>query len=193
MSDEAFISKMHIFSREICEGFFAEKIILVEGVSDKAVLEGCYLANSRTPLSEGICIIPADGKTKMDKPFFVFDRLSIPVFAVFDSDANKPQKKQKPDSNHILQHVSGIDEIVDFPEGCYDKCYAFSQDLESYLISVAGEAFEEELAKVSADYGLSPSDLFKTPHAISRVVQGCRNRGATFPHLDRIIQAVDDL
>ena len=39
MGDAAFASKLHIFDADLSEGFFSKKIVLVEGPSDKSILE----------------------------------------------------------------------------------------------------------------------------------------------------------
>ena len=72
MSKTAFAAKLHIITREVSEGFFASRIILVEGVTDRAILEGAYRSVGRSPRKENICIISMDGKTKIDKPALIF-------------------------------------------------------------------------------------------------------------------------
>lgn len=130
MADEAFEAKMHIFSRELCEGFFADKVILVEGVTDKAILEGAYRAAGRDVRAEGISIIPVDGKNKLDKPFYIFGKLGIPTFAVFDSDARKGQGNRRIPCNHILQKIAGVEAPEDLPSGCFDRFAAFEGNIE---------------------------------------------------------------
>lgn len=193
MPDHAFLAKLHIFSREICEGFFAEKVVLVEGVTDKAIIEGVYRTLGRDNIAEGIVIVSADGKTKMDKPFYIFNKLGIPTYAVFDSDATAGRKKQKPRANLMLQKIAGVEEPVDFPGGCFANFAAFEQHLEGYLKEVSGSSWKEEFEKVSADLGLDVGDICKTPQAVSRVVAELRAQGANFSMFDEIVERVDRL
>lgn len=191
MANEAFQAKMHIFSREICEGFFAEKIILVEGVTDKAVLEGFYKAAGRDNIAEGILVISVEGKTKMDKPFYIFNKLGIPTYAVFDSDTNSADKK--PRANRMLQSVAGIEEPIDFPDGCTERFAAFEQNLEKYLKSVCGDQWENTFQSIAQEYGLDISDISKTPLAVSEVVSRLRGEGTEFPLFTEVLERVDAL
>jgi putative ATP-dependent endonuclease of OLD family len=191
MPEQAFRAKLHIFSRELCEGFFAQKVILVEGVTDKAILEGVYKAADRDNIAEGIVIISADGKTKMDKPFYIFNKLGIPTYAVFDSDANSGDKK--PAANRLLQAIAGVDAPSDYPEGCFDNFAAFERNLEQYSKVVAGEAWAEKFNAVAEEFELHTSDICKTPHAVNWVVSQLRGEGFEFRMFDEIIEKVDQM
>ena len=189
MSDEAFTAKLHIFTREICEGFFAQKVILVEGVTDKAVLEGYYASKNRDSLAEGTLIVSVEGKGKMDKPFYIFNQLGIPTFAVFDSDLNSNDKKIW--ANTIIQQIAGVENPVEYPSGCFDRFAAFEKNLEKYLKERCGDEFEGEFAALSEQFGLPVSEICKTPAAVAIVVKSMQEKGKTFPMFDQIIDKVD--
>lgn len=191
ISEDAFEAKMHIFTREVCEGFFAEKVILVEGVTDKAIMDGYYQHLGRNRLAEGISIIQMDGKTKMDKPFYIFNKLGIPTFCIFDSDANKPPKKQKPAPNLLLQKIACADHPVEFPDGVFANFAAYENNLETYLKSVLEDGFEEDFDALSEEYGLPKSDILKTPMALTHVFARALEEGKVFEKLDSIVKAVD--
>ena len=195
MSMEAFEAKMHIFTREVCEGFFAEKIILVEGVTDKAILEGYYASIGRNPLSDGISIIQMSGKSSLDKPFYIFKELGIPVFLVFDSDKSKDTEAsiKRIVTNRNLQTLCGISEVEDFPNGCFKLFSAFEFDLEGYIKSVIGEKYDEFFTEVSEEFGLTFSEICKTPAAVQLIVTKSQNMDINFPKFDEIIHAVDAL
>ncbi|GLS86818.1 ATP-dependent endonuclease [Cypionkella aquatica] len=193
MADDAFEAKMHIFSRELCEGFFADKVILVEGVTDKAILEGAYRAAGRDVRAEGISIIPVDGKNKLDKPFYIFGKLGIPTFAVFDSDARRNEGNRRIPCNHLLQKIANVDAPVDLPSGCFDRFAAFEGNIEVYLKGAAGGLWEQEFVALAAAFGLDVDDLCKTPVAIAAVCQRCREAGKDLGMFDAIIAAVDQL
>ncbi len=172
-------------------GFFAQKIVLVEGVTDKAILEGVYKAQGRDNISEGIVIVSVDGKTKMDKPFYIFNKLGIPTYAVFDSDANSNVKK--PDTNRLLQLIAGVDDPTDFPHGCFNHFAAFERNLEGYTKQVTGGAWQETFQAVAEDLELHLTDICKTPQAVNSVVAKLREDGAEFLMFDEIIEKVDQL
>ena len=193
LPDTAFEAKMHIFSRELCEGFFANKVILVEGVSDKAAIEGAYRAAQRSPEAEGIAILAADGKTKMDKPLYIFRKLGIPVYPVFDSDQGKSQKKQKPQTNVLIQRILGIDEPSEFPDGCLPSFCSYGINMESYLSSLHPELWQERVEFHRNEFGLDTDDICKTPRIIAEICGYLREQGVVLERLDGIIAAVDAL
>jgi predicted ATP-dependent endonuclease of OLD family len=191
LSIDAFEAKMHVFSRELCEGFFASKIILVEGVSDKAVLEGAYGAMGRRADAEGIAILSTDGKTKMDKPFYIFNMLGIPTYLIFDSDAKKNEKKVN--SNFLLQKLAGVELPLDFPDGVFDAFCSFGQNLEGYLKAEAGVRWEEEAQVYKDEYGFVAEDICKTPAVVAEICAKLRNEGITLDRFNGIIEKVDKL
>ena len=193
MSDEAFIAKLHIFGREICEGFFAERIVLVEGITDKAVMEAAYRVRKRDANREGIAIIAADGKTKMDKPAYIFSAFGIPTFLIFDNDSKKSDKKQNKSSNKILQKICGVSDPIDMPSGCGSKFAAMDNDLETYLKERLGEKYANLMQHIADEFGLSFDDIKKTPAAFEQVFVRAAADGAEFPLLDSIINQVDTL
>ncbi|GGO59482.1 Predicted ATP-dependent endonuclease of the OLD family, contains P-loop ATPase and TOPRIM domains [Roseovarius pacificus] len=191
MPDHAFLAKLHIFSREICEGFFAQKVILVEGVTDKAILEGVYQSLNRDCIAEGIVIVSVEGKTKMDKPFYIFNKLGIPTYAVFDSDANSGDKK--PGTNRLLQLIAGIEEPINYPSGCFARCAAFERNLEGYTKQICGDQWQQTFQEIADDMDLHVSDVCKTPQAVNRVVENLRAAGTKFPMFEDIVVKVDEL
>ncbi|WP_306755383.1 ATP-dependent nuclease [Paracoccus actinidiae] len=193
LSDASFESKMHIFSREICEGFFARKVVLVEGVSDRAVLEAVYRAVGRHPDAEGIAIISVDGKTKMDKPLFVFNSLGIPAFAVFDSEQSKADKKQKINANIIIQKVLGVAQPIDFPDGCFEKFASFSENMETHLKGLSAEAWEREVQIYKEEFGFDSDDICKTPWVAQQICGKLVEGGVELARFQRIIDSVDAL
>jgi len=193
LSDTAFEAKMHIFSRELCEGFFANKIILVEGVSDKAVIEGAYRAALRSPESEGIAILAADGKTKMDKPLHIFRKLGIPVYPVFDSDREKKEKKQRPHTNILIQRILGVEEPSEFPDGCLPNFCSYGVNMEEYLSSLNAEIWMERVEFHKSEFGLDTDEICKTPRILAEICGHLRDRGVALGRLDGIIAAVDAL
>lgn len=191
LPEAAFLAKLHIFSREVCEGFFARKVILVEGVTDRAVLEAAYRAHGRDHLLEGIAIVSVDGKTKMDKPFYIFDKLGIPSFAVFDSDINSNEKRTR--ANKLLQRIAGIAQPVDFPDGCFDRFCAFGTNLEGYAKEVCGDEWLAAFSEVADEFGLEIGDICKTPQAIEKVFVSMMAKGYLFARVDELISRVDAL
>lgn len=191
LSDAAFEAKMHIFSRELCEGFFASKVILVEGVCDKAVIEGAYRAAGRSPEAEGIAILSVDGKTKMDKPLYIFRKLGIPTYPVFDSDVAKRDKRTR--INKLIQLIVGVENPADFPDGIFEKFGSYGTDMEGYFKEACGDMWEGQLSIHKEEYGFEKDDICKTPNVVAKICDELRKSGKAFDRLDQIIQRVDEL
>ena len=199
MGEMAFAAKLHTFTPEIAEGFFCRGVVLVEGVSDKALLEGMYRNLNRDPLAEGIVIANVEGKGKLDKPALIFRELGIPVYVMFDND-KKAAGGKKDDSlismNHLLQQVSGLQkgDCEDWPEGTFARFAAWEGNIEKYLQQVAGEkAYLKIRDGVAAEFELSGSDCVKSPSVAAKMLEVILNEGVELPRLREVVAAVDEL
>jgi energy-coupling factor transporter ATP-binding protein EcfA2 len=70
------------------EGFFAETVLLVEGTTDRAVLNGVAARESSPLLLDGIFVGEAGGKTNLLLPYVIFDELGIPTGVFADNDSH---------------------------------------------------------------------------------------------------------
>jgi putative ATP-dependent endonuclease of OLD family len=197
MSGDAFAAKLHVFTREICEGFFAEKLIFVEGVTDKCILEGYYSSIGRDNNLESIQIIAVGGKSMIDKPAYIFDRLGIKNFVVFDNDNRfeDGQKKQKSiKQNRFLQRVLGVQDPVDMPVGCNVRFYAYDGSIETYLRSIIGVgSYDQQFEQLAVQWGLTQADIKKSPSAYALMIEVAAKGGYEFEELHKIVNAVDSL
>jgi hypothetical protein len=197
MSDAAFAAKLHIFSAEVSEGFFAKKVILVEGASDKAILEALYLRKERSSISEGICIIDVGGKKKLDKPAFIFDALRIPIFVIVDNDESSVGAEQKPSEigyNRLLQAILRVpnNEIEDWPSGVFPRCAAWNGSLEAYIVGKSGrQAYDAAKHEMMTNFEIDGDDCVKSPAIASAMLAKLMDGGVTFGELDEIIKMVD--
>jgi len=76
----------HVFNPMINEGFFADKVIIVEGPSELYILPiyaACLDCNFDR---NNISIVHADGKGQMDRLLRIFNGFKIPTFLWFDGD-----------------------------------------------------------------------------------------------------------
>ena len=97
--------RLHTIGTEICEGFFAEFVVLVEGTSDKAAIEATAELLDVSLEAEGIAVLPVEGKTSLAKTILAFREFDIPTFHLFDCD-QKANGIEHLDHNHALQRVS---------------------------------------------------------------------------------------
>lgn len=197
MPDAQFLAKLHIFNREVSEGFFAEKVILVEGVGDKAAMQSIYQLQKRDPDAEGIVIIQVDGKTKLDKPWVVFRKLGIPTYVVFDNDVGKNlNKKEKEDIeryNKLLQRIAGVANPTEYPAGVCPQYCAMNGNLETRIKLSLGQHCDEILEQLSEEFGVSVKSLCKSPAAVRAMFSIGKSRGVEFELFTEIIAAVDAL
>jgi putative ATP-dependent endonuclease of the OLD family len=80
------------------EGFFAERVILVEGDTDAAVLEVCVEKLGYSLDSYGIVVLASESKDGMKIPFGLLRELQVQTFVVFDGDALGAERKHPEDS-----------------------------------------------------------------------------------------------
>lgn len=191
MAIETFAASLHVFSDAISEGFFADKVIIVEGVDDAAVIEGTYRSLDRNPQAEGISIIQCDGKTKLDKPFFAFGRFGMKVFCVFDNDRH--QKTPRIDYNKLLQAIAGIETPTDAPAGVFRNFAAVEGNLEAYIKERCGDQYQSMREKVAESFAMQTSDIGKSPVLVSSLLSIARAAGITFPLFEEIVANVDKL
>ncbi|HEY2003851.1 MAG TPA: AAA family ATPase [Candidatus Saccharimonadia bacterium] len=69
------------------EGFFCDAVALVEGGTDKVVLEALAEKLGMPLDSKGISVLEMSGKSGLRIPYEMFMKLSIPVYVVVDGDA----------------------------------------------------------------------------------------------------------
>lgn len=83
-------SKPHILN-----GFFAKKIILVEGETEELALPFYFEKIGLDTLKEGIAIIGVSGKGNLAKWWRLFTCYEIPTFVCFDNDSKDDKKGNK--------------------------------------------------------------------------------------------------
>lgn len=96
------------------EGFFAKRIILVEGATEQYALpiyaEGLGLSFDHL----GISIVDCGGKGQMDRLYRVFNELGIPCYLLFDYDKHSDKPDDIAKSQELLNLV---DESTSDPTG----------------------------------------------------------------------------
>ena len=92
----------HAYHPNRSEGFFAKRIILVEGATEQYALP--IYARGMTLLLDAmnISIVDCGGKGQMDRLFRVFNELGIPCYMLFDYDGNNVDKDIVAKSRELL-------------------------------------------------------------------------------------------
>lgn len=183
-----------VFTPLVSEGFFANKVILVEGETDYGVLFALSEILNLSWERKGIVIVPCGGKSKLDKPFIIFSNLGIPVAMCFDSDENKGKDGQ-PNINKALQKLLGVAEPEDFlDEGQYGNGIIFSSKIEDYLRRVCGDDFDEILRQACENLGYEglASPLKKSTVAFEFIIVAKKQFGKSFQLVENFLSEFTD-
>lgn len=85
----------HSATDAILSGFFAKKVILVEGSTEELALPSYFEQIGLNTAREGIAIIPVYGKGNLAKWWRLFTAYKIPTFVCFDNDNQDDGKGNK--------------------------------------------------------------------------------------------------
>jgi putative ATP-dependent endonuclease of the OLD family len=93
----------HAYNPRRNEGFFASKIILVEGLTEEYSLSIYADALPHCAFDpQGISVVECGGKGAMDRLFRIFNELHIPCYMVFDYDHGNSEKNIIDKSRELL-------------------------------------------------------------------------------------------
>lgn len=83
----------HAFNPMINEGFFADKVVIVEGPSEQYSLPIYAHCLNYDLDRKNVSVVDCDGKGQMDRLLRVFNGFKIPTYLWFDGDKNSKDKK----------------------------------------------------------------------------------------------------
>lgn len=151
------------------EGFFANVVVLVEGEEDRAVILGMSNSMGYEFEKMGISVIPCTGKSNLDRPTAIFQKLGIPVYTIFDSD--KGEKNENPKNNHRLLRLFGQTE-EDWPHKVSENFACFEKTLTNTFAEELGKDFyNSALDKCCKSYGYTKrGQACKNPKVISEIL-----------------------
>jgi hypothetical protein len=138
------------------EAMFAEAVILVEGSTDQAVLEGCAERADDFLSSHGIEVVEVNGKGGILLPYAILKLLGIPCYLIFDGDrgcadrmrANQKTETQitaaeaaiRKDNRRILRYFDVVEE--DWPATGVHKSYAVFEDCVETELTASWPAWQ---------------------------------------------------
>jgi hypothetical protein len=135
------------------EAIFARSVLLCEGDTDAAVLEG--LAETQGGLdAEGVAVAPCGTKAAVIIAIAILSQLDIPLLALFDADAAKQDANQAKRNRQILELCEEKSE--DWPQReIRDRSANFEDELEADLASLWPD-FDVCRERVAAELGVKP-------------------------------------
>jgi energy-coupling factor transporter ATP-binding protein EcfA2 len=200
VSGDSFVAHaVPVMSSIVNEGFFADVVLVVEGLTEVGIFWGLQTILRSGWDGFGIVIVPAEGKSKIDRPTVIFRGLQIPTYFVFDADAkHKGDAKKEPATaklNERYMRLAGVPPQP-FPPTIVNSHWAvFEDDVEDVIELAVGEtAFIEARDSVAASFGYSkPSEAIKNPEVAARVVTQLYESGKRIPVLEEIVAKVTNL
>lgn len=152
---------------EIRDAMFAASVLIVEGTTDRAVIEG--IAEVSAPLSSlGVEVAVANSKEQILLPAAILRRLGIPHFILFDADkdcglrlrakgqseaAAVAQEQKDVEKNRTMLRFLGESE-TDWPTGlCGTSAWAMEDTLETFVAAKWPQFEIERQALVDAGRG----------------------------------------
>lgn len=101
----------HVYNPMRNEGFFASRIILVEGHTEEYTLPVYASAIPGCSFDQhGISVVECGGKSSMDRLYRVFNELGVPCFILFDYDSCNSDSETRKSSKEILALAGLSDE-----------------------------------------------------------------------------------
>jgi predicted ATP-dependent endonuclease of OLD family len=179
------------------EGFFAEKVVLVEGHDDYAAVLGTAMAMDARFEEKGISVIPSMGKTKLPRPASVFRGLEISTYVIWDSDKNQKnaeQRKANEKTNHTLLRLFN-QEIEDYPHTVTKHFACFEFDLYHTLQAEIGKELCNSLLQEACElYGISQQkDVRKSPYVFKELMIEAEKRGKMAATLRQIVGNIAEI
>lgn len=178
-----------IMTPMVNEGFFSDVVVLVEGDQDRAAILGTAASMNRDFDSEGIAVIPCNGKNCLDRPLLIFRSLDIPVYVVWDGDHGK--NDAKPEDNHRLLRLLGQTE-EDWPCAVQATYACFEKELEDALTDdIGNELFSQLLKAEQTRLDIrGKKDALKKPIVIQHIVKEAAAQGRKSETLSSIVDSI---
>jgi len=181
----------HAFNPMINEGFFADKVVIVEGPSEQYALPIYADAFGYNLDRNNISVVHSDGKGQMDRLLRAFNGFKIPTYLWFDGDKNSDKRNVRDKTLELLELLGDpVEKIEDVETKVSDRYaileYNFEETLKDELgdyedlVQQAGETlgpigkplkhrFVANRLKQRVDNGESPEEVL--PKTIIKIVQ----------------------
>tara|TARA_R110001583_G_scaffold110005_1_gene258807 strand:- start:80 stop:2008 length:1929 start_codon:yes stop_codon:yes gene_type:complete len=182
-------SSLHTMEGSTSEGFFAKAVVLVEGKSDKAIVEVVAERLGKDLGSKDISVLSLSSKGNILKTVAVFQALAIPTYLLWDGD-NGDQE------NENLLRISGVpDAEIDVAAECITDAYAcFRGNLEKKVSSQLGAqkyaSYKEEAFEL---FDVNSNDAMKRPAVAKWIFDKAYDDGTSFPFVESIVEKIYDL
>lgn len=176
----------------VSEGFFAEKVVLVEGEEDTGYIHGAADAAGVDLYERGVAVIAVGGKDRLLLAHEVFFAAAVPTYVVYDTDIHDGKV---PDGgalmiNHMLSGLVGEtpEEQPATNVGAFSA--PMKPSLGATIRSEVGEEIVEEAFTASlASMGLS-AQAKKNGHLVRQATKLLYAQGHSSVTLDAVVAAI---
>ena len=177
-------------TKQIFEGFFAKKIILVEGQTETMALPIYFNALNFNLAAEGVSVIPVFGKGNLAKWWRLFTAYNIPVYVIFDNDSENDENalKRKDILKTLGDSENQFDSLLNSAEIRVTDRYAiFGKDFETSLRSLFLQysQFEKEANEMF--------DSSAKPFITRYVAEKLSNSECNEPGWERLVELKDKI
>ncbi len=192
------VRALSVMNTIVNEGFFADKVVVVEGTADASGLWKLQEIQNKEWTKKGIVVVPAGGKNNIDRPVIIFRGLKIPTYFIFDGDSHYKRQEDKNDAkkrNHRYQRLGGVTKVVDFPPDFINDSYAvFNKNWEEAIKEKIGvEKFTEITHQVAKELGYEDCDkACKSIEGSSRLIELIYENKLRLPFFEQIIEKITE-
>ncbi|MCK4330607.1 ATP-dependent endonuclease [candidate division WOR-3 bacterium] len=190
---------MSVMNTIVNEGFFANVVVVVEGLSEVGTLWKLQEILKKDWSRLGIVVVPAGGKNNIDRPIVIFRGLSIPTYLIFDADSQLMGKGKKEDAAKIRNlrylRLAGAP-TEDFPETQVHETWAvFSENLEGIFKEILGnETFQAIREEAASELGYDDSArAIKNIEGVARLIELIYDKKYKIPILEEIVEKITQL
>ena len=188
---------MPVMNTIVNEGFFADVVVVVEGLSEVGTLWKLQQIMKKDWTKLGIAIIPADGKNNIDRPVLIFRNFSIPTYFIFDADSKHKGQGNKEENdakkyNRAYLRISGV-QPEDFPDTQSHETWAvFEDNLERELEKALNNKNVQALrSQVASELGYpGAATAIKNINGAARFIELAYENGNHIPILEEIIEKI---
>ena len=124
----------HAFNQMVNEGFFADKVVIVEGPSEEYSFPIYAEAFGYNVDRNAVAVVHSGGKGQMDRLLRVFNGFKIPTYLWLDGDKNSDDEEVKKKTLELLKLLGGpIEQIKDVATKVSNTYAVLEYNLEQTL------------------------------------------------------------
>lgn len=199
VGERAAMAKLDQFIQpELSEAFFCNKLVLVEGPEDKAIITTMleYSGALEEFLRKGGHIVSVGGKANLINMIAIARGFDLPKYVVFDGDTdcdpNKVAENKKLNSKlaKLLNLPGDPENLCIWPDAYSDQSATIWKENIQSSIATGYTEWVDSVKTVCSEFGWSYSRLKKNPsvlaHALSEALKGNKDLKSLDGPIDKI-------